>query len=39
MPERRQAVLLNVVRIGGSRGIRIPKAILEQCRIGKELEP
>ena len=31
-------MLLSVVQIGNSRGIRIPKAILEQCRIGKELE-
>jgi len=26
-------MILPVVRIGNSRGIRIPKAILEQCRI------
>jgi len=31
-------VLLTVVKIGNSRGIRIPKAILEQCAIDKELE-
>lgn len=31
-------MLLTVVRIGNSRGIRIPKTILEQCAIDKELE-
>ena len=28
----------SVVRIGNSRGIRIPKILLEQCRIGAEVE-
>lgn len=28
----------NVVRIGNSRGIRIPKAVLEQCRLGSTVE-
>lgn len=31
-------MLLSVVRIGNSKGIRIPKAILQQCRIEDELE-
>ena len=31
-------MLLSVVQIGNSKGIRIPKAILEQCGIGKELD-
>jgi antitoxin MazE len=31
-------VLLSVVQIGNSKGIRIPKAILQQCGIGKELD-
>lgn len=30
--------MLTVVQIGNSRGIRIPKTILEQCAIDKELE-
>ncbi len=29
---------INVVRIGNSRGIRIPKAVLEQCRLGQTVE-
>ncbi len=29
---------INVVRIGNSRGIRIPKALLEQCRLGETVE-
>jgi len=29
---------INVVRIGNSRGIRIPKAVLEQCRLGLTVE-
>ena len=31
----------SIVRIGNSRGVRIPKAILSQCRLGDavELEP
>lgn len=28
----------SIVRIGNSRGIRIPKAILEQCRLGSTVE-
>ena len=31
-------VRANVVRIGNSRGIRIPKVWLEQLRIGEEVE-
>ena len=27
-----------IVRIGNSRGIRIPKALLEQCRLGSTVE-
>ena len=27
-----------LVRIGNSRGIRIPKPIIEQCRIGDTIE-
>lgn len=30
-------MVVNVVRIGNSKGIRIPKAILEQCRIESEV--
>ena len=29
---------VNVVQIGNSKGIRIPKAILDQCRIGDQVE-
>ncbi len=29
---------VSLIRIGNSRGIRIPKRILEQCRVEKELE-
>ena len=29
---------VSVVRIGNSKGVRIPKAILEQCHIGNEVE-
>ncbi|MBR7159271.1 MAG: AbrB/MazE/SpoVT family DNA-binding domain-containing protein [Alphaproteobacteria bacterium] len=29
---------VNLVQIGNSRGIRIPKAILEQCGFGHEAE-
>jgi len=29
---------VNVVPIGNSKGIRIPKAILQQCHIEKEVE-
>ncbi len=29
---------VNVVRIGNSRGIRIPKMILEQCHLAEEVE-
>lgn len=28
----------NIVSIGNSRGIRIPKSILEQCRIEKDVD-
>lgn len=28
----------SVVPIGNSKGIRIPKAVLEQCRIGSEVD-
>ena len=28
----------NIVSIGNSRGIRIPKSILDQCRIEKEVD-
>jgi antitoxin MazE len=28
----------NIVRIGNSRGIRIPKALLEQCQLGESVE-
>ncbi len=28
----------HIISIGNSRGIRIPKAILEQCRIEKDVE-
>ena len=31
-------VKTKVVRIGNSRGIRIPKVILDQCRINDEVE-
>jgi antitoxin MazE len=30
-------VVVNVVRIGNSRGIRIPKPILDQCDIGSQV--
>jgi antitoxin MazE len=29
---------VNLVRIGNSRGIRIPKPIIEQCGFGEEVE-
>ena len=29
---------LNIIQIGNSKGIRIPKAILEQCRIEREID-
>ena len=29
---------VNVIRIGNSQGIRIPKPLLEQCRLGKTVE-
>jgi antitoxin MazE len=29
---------VNVVRIGNSRGIRLPKAIIDQCRFGESVE-
>ncbi|TGK08865.1 AbrB/MazE/SpoVT family DNA-binding domain-containing protein [Leptospira fletcheri] len=28
----------SVIQIGNSKGIRIPKAILEECQIGEEVE-
>lgn len=28
----------NIVRIGNSRGIRIPKALLEECRLGSTVD-
>jgi len=28
----------NIIQIGNSRGIRIPKVLLEQTRLGKEVE-
>ena len=31
-------MLLSVVPIGNSRGIRIPKAILEQCKIRDQID-
>ena len=31
-------MVLSVVQIGNSRGIRIPKTILEQCGIDKEID-
>lgn len=31
-------MILPVVRIGNSRGIRLPKAILEQCRITDQVD-
>jgi len=31
-------MLLKVVRIGNSKGIRVPKAILEQCQIEDQVE-
>ena len=31
-------MLLSVVQIGNSRGIRIPKAILEQCNIRDQID-
>jgi antitoxin MazE len=30
-------VVVNIVQIGNSKGIRIPKAILEQCKIESEV--
>ena len=31
-------VQARVIRIGNSRGIRIPKVLLEECRLGEEVE-
>jgi len=31
-------MLLSIVQIGNSRGIRIPKAILEQCNIRDQID-
>lgn len=28
----------NIIRIGNSKGIRLPKAVLEQCRLHDEVE-
>ena len=28
----------NIIRIGNSQGIRIPKLLLERCRLGTEVE-
>ncbi len=33
-----QHMRANIVRIGNSRGIRIPKALLEQCRLGSTVD-
>ena len=32
------AIKTNVIKIGNSRGIRIPKAILEQCHLDGEVQ-
>lgn len=32
------AIKTNIIKIGNSRGIRIPKAILEQCHLDGEVE-
>lgn len=29
---------INVIRVGNSRGIRLPKPVLEQCGIGDQVE-
>lgn len=29
---------LDIIRIGNSKGIRLPKAVLEQCELGDEVE-
>ncbi len=29
---------INIVRIGNSKGVRLPKALLEQCRLEGEVE-
>lgn len=29
---------VNIIPIGNSRGIRLPKAIIEQCHIGKQVD-
>ena len=31
-------MIVNIVPIGNSKGVRIPKAILEQCKIENEVE-
>lgn len=31
-----EAVKIDIIKIGNSRGVRLPKAILEQCGIGDE---
>lgn len=37
-PEGSTGMKLRLVAIGNSRGFRIPKAILEQCRLENEVE-
>lgn len=29
---------LDIIRIGNSKGLRLPKSLLEQCRIGAQVE-
>jgi antitoxin MazE len=31
-------MLIKIVQVGNSQGIRIPKAIIEQCQLGDEVE-
>jgi antitoxin MazE len=31
-------MLISVVQIGNSKGIRLPKSVLEQCRIGDQMD-
>ena len=31
-------MLVNIVPIGNTKGVRIPKAVLEQCNIGDQME-
>jgi antitoxin MazE len=37
-PAKSKDMKLRLVAIGNSRGLRIPKAILEQCRLENEVE-